>query len=89
MARADERVNERLARAVQNRVESGAAVAPRLGAASSSGGRPAEAQGEQGKHSGQAETAFAGAHPAPDESESSHAPTSAVSDIGETVQLED
>eukprot|EP00969_Alexandrium_andersonii_P296985 13124255-Alexandrium_andersonii.AAC.1 len=37
MAWADERVNERLSRELQSRVESGAAVAPRPEAASSSG----------------------------------------------------
>eukprot|EP00969_Alexandrium_andersonii_P160619 7097112-Alexandrium_andersonii.AAC.1 len=59
MARADERVNERLAREVQSQVEAAAAVAPRPEAAASSGGRPvparvAPAQGEQGGQSGQA-----------------------------------
>eukprot|EP00969_Alexandrium_andersonii_P160357 7085393-Alexandrium_andersonii.AAC.1 len=62
MARADERVNERLAREVQSRVEAAAAVASRPEAASSSGSRlasvPAQvapAQGEHGELSGQAE----------------------------------
>eukprot|EP00969_Alexandrium_andersonii_P057360 2528504-Alexandrium_andersonii.AAC.1 len=89
MARADERVNERIAREVQNRVKAGAAVAPRPGAASSSGSTPADAQGEQGEQPGQAEPAFAGAHPAPDELESPNASPSAMSDVGEAVQLED
>eukprot|EP00969_Alexandrium_andersonii_P351321 15435181-Alexandrium_andersonii.AAC.1 len=60
MARADERVNERLAREVQSRVEAVAAVVPRPEVASSSGGgsgpvRAAPAQGESGELSGQAE----------------------------------
>eukprot|EP00969_Alexandrium_andersonii_P031749 1387579-Alexandrium_andersonii.AAC.1 len=60
MARADERVNERLAREVQGRVEAAAAVVPRPEAASSSGSMPAPArvapaQGEQGEQSGQPE----------------------------------
>eukprot|EP00969_Alexandrium_andersonii_P313540 13852581-Alexandrium_andersonii.AAC.1 len=62
MARADERVNERLAREAQGRVEAAVAVAHRSEAASSSGSRPvpgpsqvAPAQGEQGELSGQAE----------------------------------
>eukprot|EP00969_Alexandrium_andersonii_P194054 8572322-Alexandrium_andersonii.AAC.1 len=66
MARADERVNERLARELQSRVEAGAATAPRPEAASSSSSRPAESQGEQGEQAGSAEPAFAGVRPAPD-----------------------
>eukprot|EP00969_Alexandrium_andersonii_P251729 11125232-Alexandrium_andersonii.AAC.1 len=78
MARADERTTERFAREVQSRVEAAAAVAPRLEAASSSGGGPAPAQvasarREQGEQSGQAEPAFAGARPASDEVESHYA----------------
>eukprot|EP00969_Alexandrium_andersonii_P038723 1697192-Alexandrium_andersonii.AAC.1 len=60
MARADERVNERLARGVQGRVEAAAAVVPRPEVASSSGGgsvpaRAAPVQGESGEQSGRAE----------------------------------
>eukprot|EP00969_Alexandrium_andersonii_P191203 8445682-Alexandrium_andersonii.AAC.1 len=60
MARADERVNERLAREAQSRVEAAAAVVPRPEVASSSGGgagsaRAAPAPGESGELSGQAE----------------------------------
>eukprot|EP00969_Alexandrium_andersonii_P166982 7379963-Alexandrium_andersonii.AAC.1 len=84
MARADGRINERLSREVQSRVEAGAALARRPEAASSSGSRPAQVQGEHGRHSGQAEPAFAGARPVPDEAESPRVPRSAMSDIGET-----
>eukprot|EP00969_Alexandrium_andersonii_P364138 15463499-Alexandrium_andersonii.AAC.1 len=66
MARADERVNEHVARQVQGQVEAAAAAAaaPRSGGASSSGGgaapaRAAQAQGEQGELPGQAEPASA------------------------------
>eukprot|EP00969_Alexandrium_andersonii_P328501 14515886-Alexandrium_andersonii.AAC.1 len=60
MARADERVNERLAREAQGRVEAASAVAPRPEAASSSGSGPAPARvapalGGQGAQQGQAE----------------------------------
>eukprot|EP00969_Alexandrium_andersonii_P017749 776536-Alexandrium_andersonii.AAC.1 len=59
MARADERVNEHLARHLQTRVEAEASAAPRSGGASSSssGAAPvgtAQAQGEQGELAGQA-----------------------------------
>eukprot|EP00969_Alexandrium_andersonii_P107179 4727521-Alexandrium_andersonii.AAC.1 len=80
MARADERVNEHLARQVQNRVEAGAAVAPHPIAPA----RIALAQGEQGELVGRAEPAFAGVSPAVGEAEGPHAPSVAMSDDRET-----
>eukprot|EP00969_Alexandrium_andersonii_P200135 8840863-Alexandrium_andersonii.AAC.1 len=59
MARADERVNEHLARQAQVQVEAAAAAAPHSGGASSSSGgaapvRAAPTQGGQGGQAGQA-----------------------------------
>eukprot|EP00969_Alexandrium_andersonii_P327653 14479120-Alexandrium_andersonii.AAC.1 len=70
MARVDERSDERLSREVQSRVEAGAAWRParRLLRPRAVG----RLQGEQGEQSGQAEPAFAGARPVPDEAESPH-----------------
>eukprot|EP00969_Alexandrium_andersonii_P133957 5925055-Alexandrium_andersonii.AAC.1 len=65
MARADERVNERLSREVQSCVEAEAAVAPRPEAVSSSGSRPAEAQGEQGGAFGPGGACVRGRAPGP------------------------
>eukprot|EP00975_Prorocentrum_lima_P008240 1760959-Prorocentrum_lima.AAC.1 len=71
MARADERVNEHLARHLQTHAEATAVGPSSSGGASSSSGSAApgvvaQAQGEQGELADQVGSASAGAHPAPE-----------------------